>query len=269
MRWGKMKLFDYEVGLDKPLLIIAGPCLAESEQLCQDVSGHMMELTKDLGLPYVFKASYVKANRTSGRSPRETESGDALMWLGKLPCRVITDVHEAVDPVYVSAFVDMLQIPAFLCRQTELIEAAADTKLPIMIKKGQFMSPWDMKYAVEKATDMGNDQVLLCERGTMFGYGNLVVDMRSLIIMRKSRDGETRPVVFDSSHCVQLPGGRDHCSGGQREFIKPLARAAAAMGISGLFIETHPRPEDALSDRETQYPLAQMRELLESVLEVR
>jgi len=263
-----MKLCGFEVGLDQPLFLIAGPCTAESEQLCLDIAGHMKELTTKLGIPYIFKASYDKANRSSGKSPRGPGMETGLEWLARvrreIGVPVLTDVHTEAEIAPVAAVVDVLQTPAFLCRQTDFIQAVAATGKPVNIKKGQFLAPGDMKQVVAKAREANNgtDTLMVCERGASFGYNNLVSDMRSLAIMRETNC----PVVFDATHSVQLPGGQGTSSGGQREFVPVLARAAVAVGIAGLFMETHPTPETAFSDGPNAWPLAQMEELLETLL---
>ena len=264
-----MKLCDFEVGLDKPLFLIAGPCTAESEQLCLDVAGTMKELTGKLGVPYIFKASYDKANRSSGKSPRGPGVESGLEWLARvrkdIGVPVLTDVHDESQIAAVAAVVDVLQTPAFLCRQTDFIQAVATCGKPVNIKKGQFLAPGDMKQVVAKAREVAPDaSIMVCERGASFGYNNLVSDMRSLAIMRES----ACPVVFDATHSVQLPGGQGTSSGGQREFVPVLARAAIGVGIAGLFMETHPNPEKALSDGPNSWPLQHMAELLETLLEL-
>ncbi len=265
-----MKLGTFDVGLDQPLFLIAGPCTAESEQLCLDVAGHMKEVTARLGVPYLFKASYDKANRSSGKSPRGPGMEKGLEWLFRvrreIGVPVLTDVHTEADVAPVAAVVDVLQTPAFLCRQTDFIQAVAATGKPVNIKKGQFLAPGDMKQVVAKAKEAngGADTIMVCERGVSFGYNNLVADMRSLAIMRETGC----PVVFDATHSVQLPGGQGTSSGGQREFVPVLARAAVAAGIAGLFMETHPDPAKALSDGPNSWPLAQMANLLTELVEL-
>ncbi|MEW6165994.1 MAG: 3-deoxy-8-phosphooctulonate synthase [Pseudomonadota bacterium] len=263
-----MKLCGFEAGLDRPFFLIAGPCTAESEQLCLDVAGRMKEITGKLGIPYIFKASYDKANRSSGRSPRGPGMETGLEWLARvrreIGVPVLTDVHVEAEIAPVAAVVDVLQTPAFLCRQTDFIQAVASCGKPVNIKKGQFLAPGDMKQVVAKAKEAnhGADTIMVCERGASFGYNNLVSDMRSLAIMRETQC----PVVFDATHSVQLPGGQGTCSGGQREFVPVLARAAVAVGVAGLFMETHPTPETALSDGPNAWPLPQMEGLLETLL---
>ena len=264
-----MKLCHFEAGLDRPLFLIAGPCTAESEQLCLDVAGRMKEITGKLGVNYIFKASYDKANRSSGRSPRGPGMEQGLAWLARvrreINVPVLTDVHTEAEIAPVAAVVDVLQTPAFLCRQTDFIQAVAACGKPVNIKKGQFLAPGDMKQVVAKAKEAAPDAaIMVCERGASFGYNNLVSDMRSLAIMRET----ACPVVFDATHSVQLPGGQGTSSGGQREFVPVLARAAVGVGVAGLFMETHPTPETALSDGPNAWPLGQMEELLETLLEL-
>jgi 2-dehydro-3-deoxyphosphooctonate aldolase (KDO 8-P synthase) len=259
-----VKLCGFDVGLTQPLFLIAGPCTAESEQLCLDIAGHLKEICARLGIPYIFKASYDKANRSSGTSMRGLGIDEGLRILSEVRRRlgvpVLTDVHEIDQIAPVAAAVDVLQTPAFLCRQTDFIHAAAASGKPVNIKKGQFLAPGDMKNVVAKAREVngGADNLLVCERGASFGYNNLVSDMRSLAIMRETGC----PVVFDATHSVQLPGGQGASSGGQREFVPVLARAAVAVGISGLFMETHPCPEKAWSDGPNSWPLDRMARLL-------
>lgn len=261
-----MNLCGFAVGLDKPIFLIAGPDTLESEQLCLDVAGFLKEHTQRLGVPYIFKGSFDKANRTSGRSYRGPGMEQGLRILSsvkkKIGVPVITDVHEDTPVREVAAVVDVIQTPAFLCRQTNFIRAAAAAGRPVNIKKGQFLSPWEMKNVVEKAKSTGNQQIMVCERGFSFGYNNLVVDMRGLAAMRETGC----PVVFDATHSVQLPGGQGGSSGGQREFIPVLARAAVAAGVSGVFMETHPKPDEALCDGPNSWPLALMPELLETLV---
>lgn len=263
-----MNLFNIDLyrGLNKPFFLIAGPCVIESEAMVMDIAGHMTELTKRLNIPYVFKASFDKANRSSANSFRGLGLEKGLSILERVRTHfgipVITDVHEDTPLDEVSRVVDILQTPAFLCRQTNFIQNVAKTMKPINIKKGQFLSPNDMEHVVAKARAVGNNQIMVCERGASFGYNNLVSDMRSLAIMRNTQC----PVVFDATHSVQLPGGQGSSSGGQREFVPVLARAAIAAGISGLFMETHPNPEQALSDGPNNWPLDKMESLLETLL---
>jgi 2-dehydro-3-deoxyphosphooctonate aldolase (KDO 8-P synthase) len=264
-----MKLCGFEVGLDRPLFLIAGPCVVESRQLQMEVAGRLKEMCQPLGIPFIFKSSYDKANRSSGKSFRGLGMDKGLEILAavkkELGVPLLTDVHTEDEVKPVAAVVDVLQTPAFLCRQTDFIHAAASAGKAVNIKKGQFLSPQEMKNVVDKAREAsGQDNVMVCERGFSFGYGNLVSDMRSLAIMRNTGC----PVVFDATHSVQLPGGQGTASGGQREFIPVLARAAVATGISGLFMETHPDPEKALSDGPNAWPLGMMRELLETLVEL-
>jgi 2-dehydro-3-deoxyphosphooctonate aldolase (KDO 8-P synthase) len=264
-----MKLCGFEAGIDHPLFLIAGPCVVESRELQLETAGRLKEICAALGVPLVFKSSYDKANRTSSASFRGLGMDAGLKILAEvkrqLGLAVLTDVH-AIDEVEpVAAVVDVLQTPAFLCRQTDFIRAAAAAGRPVNIKKGQFLSPQEMSNVVDKARQAsGADNVMVCERGFAFGYGNLVSDMRSLAIMRDTGC----PVVFDATHSVQLPGGQGSSSGGQREFIPVLARAAVASGIAGLFMETHPNPDKALSDGPNAWPLDMMRELLETLVEL-
>ena len=263
-----MRLCDFDVGLDQPFFLIAGPCTAESLELCIDVAGQMKEICVRLGVPYIFKASYDKANRSSGKSARGPGVDGGLYILSEVRRQigvpVLTDVHTEADITAVASVVDVLQTPAFLCRQTDFIHAAAACGKPVNIKKGQFMAPGDMKNVVAKAKEAngGADTIMVCERGASFGYSNLVSDMRSLAIMRET----ACPVVFDATHSVQLPGGQGTVSGGQREFVPVLARAAVAVGIAGLFMETHPCPEKALSDGPNSWPLDRMESLLSSLV---
>jgi len=263
-----MKLCDFEVGLDQPLFLIAGPCVIESMQLQLDVAGKLKEITGKLGINFIFKSSFDKANRTSGTSFRGPGMEEGLRVLAEvkrqLGVPVLTDVHEYTPMDEVASVVDVLQTPAFLVRQTDFIRKVCAAGKPVNIKKGQFLSPWDMKPVVEKAKSTGNDQIMVCERGASFGYNNLVSDMRSLAVMRET----SCPVVFDATHSVQLPGGQGTSSGGQREFVPVLARAAIAVGVAGVFMETHPKPEEALSDGPNAWPLGRMRALLETMLEL-
>jgi 2-dehydro-3-deoxyphosphooctonate aldolase (KDO 8-P synthase) len=263
-----VNLCGFEVGLNKPLFLIAGPDTLESEQLCIDVAGKLKEATKRLGIPYIFKGSFDKANRTSGKSYRGPGMDEGLKILAKIKQQVgvpvLTDVHEDTPIREVAAVVDVIQTPAFLCRQTNFIRMAASAGKPVNIKKGQFLSPWEMKQVVEKAASTGNKQILVCERGFSFGYNNLVVDMRGLAIMRDTGC----PVVFDATHSVQLPGGQGTASGGAREHISVLARAAVGAGVSGVFMETHPKPDEALCDGPNSWPLHLMPELLETLVEL-
>jgi 2-dehydro-3-deoxyphosphooctonate aldolase (KDO 8-P synthase) len=257
-----MQLCDFEVGGDRPLFLIAGPCVIESEGLCIDTAGTLREITRALGIPYVFKASFDKANRTSHESFRGPGIEQGLRILDEVRRQVgvpvLTDVHEDTPLTEVAAVVDVLQTPAFLCRQTNFIQAVARLGKPVNIKKAQFLAPWDMQHVVAKARAVGNDAIMVCERGTSFGYNYLVSDMRALVVMR----GTGAPVVFDATHSVQMPGGQGTSSGGQREFVPALARAAVAVGIAGVFMETHPDPARALSDGPNAWPLGQMQALL-------
>ncbi|MGC1854604.1 MAG: 3-deoxy-8-phosphooctulonate synthase [Candidatus Aquirickettsiella sp.] len=263
-----MKLLNFEVGIDKPLFVMAGPCVVESEPLAMETAGRLKEITDKLNIPFIYKSSFDKANRSSAKSFRGLglEAGLAILAKVKkeLGVAVVTDVHEDTPLNEVASVVDVLQTPAFLCRQTNFIQKVAQQGLPVNIKKGQFLSPWDMQYVVEKARQVGNAKIMVCERGVTFGYNNLVSDMRSLAIMRATQC----PVVFDATHSVQLPGGQGGSSGGQREFIPVLARAAVAVGISGLFMETHPNPEQALSDGPNSWPLEKIAELLATLQEL-
>jgi 2-dehydro-3-deoxyphosphooctonate aldolase (KDO 8-P synthase) len=263
-----VKLCGFDAGLDRPLFLIAGPDTLESEQLCLDVAGHLKERAGRLGMPYIFKGSFDKANRTSGASYRGPGMAEGLKILSKVQKQigipVLTDVHEDTPLAEVAAVVDVMQTPAFLCRQTNFIRSVAKQGKPMNIKKGQFLSPWEMKNVVDKARSTGNQQVMVCERGFSFGYNNLVVDMRGLAVMRETG----APVVFDATHSVQLPGGQGTASGGQREHISVLARAAVAAGVSGVFMETHPKPDEALCDGPNSWPLALMGELLETLVEI-
>ena len=267
-----MKLCGFDIGLDQPFFLIAGPCVVESEQLQMDTAGALKEITGSLGIPFIFKSSYDKANRSSGTSFRGPGMQKGLEILAKvkreLNLPLLTDVHSESEIAAVSAVVDVLQTPAFLCRQTDFIHAVAQSGLPVNIKKGQFLAPGDMKNVIDKARaaareiGLNEDRFLACERGVSFGYNNLVSDMRSLVVMRDTGC----PVVFDATHSVQLPGGMDGKSGGQREFVPALARAAIAVGVAGVFMETHPDPDKALSDGPNAWPLDKMMGLLETML---
>ena len=263
-----MKLCDFKVGIDQPLFLIAGPCVIENEQLVIETAGNLKEITSALGIPFIFKSSFDKANRSSHESFRGPglEAGLAILEKVKaqLGVPVLTDVHEDTPLDEVAAVVDVLQTPAFLCRQTNFIQNVARQGKPVNIKKGQFLSPWDMKNVSDKALATGNNQIMVCERGASFGYNNLVSDMRSLAVMRDTGV----PVVFDATHSVQLPGGQGSCSGGQREFVPVLARAAVAAGVSGIFMETHPDPASALSDGPNAWPLGEMQALLATLKEI-
>lgn len=258
-----MKLCGFEVGLDQPLFLIAGPCVIESEQLALDTAGYLKEITTKLNIPFIYKSSFDKANRSSMDSFRGLGLEEGLRILQKVQQQigvpVLTDVHEDTPLNEVASVVDVLQTPAFLCRQTNFIQQVAAQGKPVNIKKGQFLAPWDMVHVVKKAKATGNEQIMVCERGASFGYNNLVSDMRSLAAMRDTQC----PVVFDATHSVQLPGGQGTSSGGQREFVPVLARAATAVGIAGLFMETHPNPAEAKSDGPNSWPLHKMQAMLE------
>jgi len=263
-----MNLCGFDVGLDQPLFLIAGPCVIESLQLQVDTAGTLKDVTARLGIPFIFKSSFDKANRTSGTSFRGPGLEEGLKILAEVKRQVgvpvLTDVHEYTPLAEVASVVDVLQTPAFLCRQTDFIRNVASAGKPVNIKKGQFLSPWEMKHVAAKARDTGNTQIMVCERGASFGYNNLVSDMRSLVVMRDTGC----PVVFDATHSVQLPGGADGKSGGQREFVPALARAAVAVGVAGLFMETHPDPDRALSDGPNAWPLGRMESLLATLVEL-
>jgi 2-dehydro-3-deoxyphosphooctonate aldolase (KDO 8-P synthase) len=262
-----VNLCNFEVGLDKPLFLIAGPCVIESEQLALETAGRLKEMTTRLGIPFIYKSSFDKANRTSIGGHRGPGIEEGLRILAEVKRQigvpVLTDVHEYTPMEEVAEVVDVLQTPAFLCRQTDFIVKACSVGRPVNIKKGQFLSPWEMKHVTDKAKTTGNAQLMVCERGASFGYNNLVSDMRSLAVMRDT----ACPVVFDATHSVQLPGGAGGKSGGQREFVPVLARAAVAVGIAGIFMETHPDPDKALSDGPNAWPLGKMLELLETLLQ--
>jgi len=263
-----MNITQFDIGLDKPFLLIAGPCVIESESLALDTAGKLKEITNELKIPFIYKSSFDKANRTSVESFRGLGFEKGLQILQKvkdeIQVPILTDVHEYTPLKEVASVVDVLQTPAFLCRQTDFIQNVAKQGLPVNIKKAQFLSPHDMKNVVEKARAAGNNQLMVCERGTSFGYNNLVVDMRSLVIMRETGC----PVIFDATHSVQLPGGQGKSTGGQREFVPALARAAIAVGVAGIFIETHPNPDKALSDGPNMIPLAEMKPLLETLKKI-
>ncbi|WP_019570667.1 3-deoxy-8-phosphooctulonate synthase [Thioalkalivibrio sp. ALE11] len=260
-----MELCGFSVGLDRPFFLIGGPCVIESEAMAEETAGQLAELTRELGIPFIYKSSFDKANRSSTRSYRGPGMEEGLRILESVRERmgvpVLTDVHEDTPLAEVAAVVDVLQTPAFLCRQTNFIQNVARQGLPVNIKKGQFMAPWDMGNVVDKAREAGNESVMVCERGVSFGYNTLISDMRGLADMRRTG----APVVFDATHSVQQPGGQGASSGGQREYVPVLARAAVASGISGLFMETHPDPANALSDGPNAWPLPRMRELLETL----
>lgn len=261
-----MKLCNFEVGLTRPLFLIAGPCVIESEQLALDTAGYLKEVTTKLNVPFIYKSSFDKANRSSHESFRGPGVQQGLKILDKVKQQigvpVLTDVHEDTPLAEVAAVVDVMQTPAFLCRQTNFIQQVAAQGIPVNIKKGQFLAPWDMVHVANKAKATGNQQIMVCERGVSFGYNNLVSDMRSLAVMRETEC----PVVFDATHSVQLPGGQGTCSGGQREFVPVLARAAVSVGVSGIFMETHPNPDQAKSDGPNAWPIQRMQELLEVLL---
>jgi 2-dehydro-3-deoxyphosphooctonate aldolase (KDO 8-P synthase) len=263
-----MKLLDFEVGPDRPFFLIAGPCVVESEALAFDTAGKLKELTSRLGIPFIYKSSFDKANRSSRSSFRGPGLEEGLRVLSEVKAQlgvpVLTDVHEDTPMGEVASVVDVLQTPAFLCRQTNFIVNVCSQQRPVNIKKGQFLSPWEMQNVVDKARSTGNPQIMVCERGFSFGYNNLVSDMRSLAVMRATG----APVVFDATHSVQLPGGKGSASGGQREFVPVLARAAIAAGVAGVFMETHPDPDKALSDGPNAWPLPKMKALLETLVEL-
>ena len=272
-----MKLCGFEAGLDRPLFLIAGPCVIESREMAMETAGRLKEIAAAVGIPFIYKSSYDKANRTSGKSFRGLGVAAGLRILAEVKQQigvpVLTDIHDTPEIADVAAVVDVLQTPAFLCRQTDFIRAAASAGKPVNIKKGQFLSPWEMKNVVDKAREAAReaagtgaytDNIMVCERGASFGYNTLVSDMRSLAVMRESNC----PVVFDATHSVQQPGGQGDKSGGQREFVPVLARAAVAAGIAGVFMETHPDPDKALSDGPNAWPLGRMQELLETLVEL-
>ena len=263
-----MKLCHFEAGLDQPLFLISGPCVIESEQLAMDTAGQLKEMCAALDIPFIYKSSFDKANRSSTQSFRGPGMEEGLRILSEVKKQigvpVLTDVHEDTPLAEVAAVVDVLQTPAFLCRQTNFILNTASQGKPVNVKKGQFLSPWEMRNVVEKARSTGNDRIMVCERGFSFGYNNLVADMRSLAVMRETGC----PVVFDATHSVQLPGGQGNASGGQREFVPVLARAAIAAGVAGVFMETHPDPSQALSDGPNAWPLDRMRALLTVMKEI-
>ncbi len=263
-----MKLCNFEVGLDRPFFLIAGPCVIESEKLALETATELRGIADKLGVPFIYKSSFDKANRSSHQSFRGPGVEEGLKILEKVKSQVgtpvLTDVHEDTPLDEVASVVDVLQTPAFLCRQTNFIQAVARAGRPVNIKKGQFLAPWDMINVVEKAKAAGNDQIMVCERGVSFGYNYLISDMRGLMVMRETGC----PVVFDATHSVQMPGGKGTASGGQREFVPVLARAAVATGVSGLFMETHPDPEKALSDGPNAWPLGRMAGLLETLVEL-
>jgi len=263
-----MKLCHFEAGIDQPFFLLSGPCVVESEGLTLEIAANMKALTDELGIPYIFKASFDKANRSSHTSFRGPGIEEGLRILQQvkqeLDIPVITDVHEDTPLDEVAEVVDVMQTPAFLCRQTNFIQKVAEQGIPVNIKKGQFLAPWDMKNVVDKAKVTGNEQIMVCERGYTFGYNALISDMRGLATMRETGC----PVVFDATHSVQQPGGQGSCSGGERQHVPVLARAAMAAGIAGIFMETHPNPEEALSDGPNSWPTDRMRELLEMLLKI-
>lgn len=263
-----MKLCGFSVGIDAPLFLIAGPCVIESEELAIETAGYLKEMCLQLSLPFIYKSSFDKANRSSMGSYRGPGFEKGLRILEKVKAQigvpVLTDVHEDTPLLEVASVVDVLQTPAFLCRQTNFIQSVSALNKPVNIKKGQFLAPWEMKHVVAKAKACGNDNIMVCERGVSFGYNNLVSDMRSLKIMRETGC----PVIYDATHSVQLPGGNNGVSGGQREFIPALARAAVAAGIAGIFMETHPDPDKALSDGPNSWPMARMKELLQNLVAI-
>ncbi len=263
-----MKLLDWEVGIDKPFFLICGPCVIESEQLAIDTAGYMKEITDRLGIPYIYKSSFDKANRSSSKSFRGPGLEEGLRILQKVKDQVgvpvLTDVHEDTPIQEVADVVDVMQTPAFLCRQTNFIRKVCEPGIPVNIKKGQFLSPWDMKNVVDKARETGNQHIMVCERGVSFGYNNLVSDMRSLSIMRDTGC----PVVYDATHSAQLPGGQGSSSGGLRDVIPVLARAAIAAGVSGVFMESHPNPEVAKCDGPNSFPMYRIEEMLRVMKEL-
>ncbi len=263
-----MKLCGFEAGLDQPLFLIAGPCVIESEQMAMSTAEQLKRITEQLGISFIYKSSFDKANRTSSQSYRGPGMAEGLRTLQKvkqeLNLPILTDVHEDTPLDEVAEVVDVLQTPAFLCRQTNFIKQVAVVGKPVNIKKGQFLAPWEMKNVIDKARETGNEQIMACERGVSFGYNNLVSDMRSLAVMRETGC----PVVYDATHSVQQPGGLGGCSGGNREFVPVLARAAVASGVSGLFMETHPDPEKALSDGPNSWPLDKMSDLIKTLMDI-
>ncbi len=262
------ELCGFEVGLTKPLFLIAGPCVIESEYVALSTAEQLITISADLGIPFIYKSSFDKANRTSSQSYRGPGMAEGLRILQKvkdeLNVPILTDVHEDTPLDEICEVVDVLQTPAFLCRQTNFIQSVAKTGLPVNIKKGQFLAPWDMKNVIDKAKETGNQQIMACERGVSFGYNNLVSDMRALAVMRETGC----PVVYDATHSVQQPGGLGGCSGGNREFVPVLARAAVASGVSGLFMETHPDPDKALSDGPNSWPLNKMNDLIKMLMAI-
>jgi 2-dehydro-3-deoxyphosphooctonate aldolase (KDO 8-P synthase) len=267
MQQNSWKLLDFEVGLNQPLFLMAGPCVIESEQLAIDTAGYLKEVTSKLGINFIYKSSFDKANRSSGTTFRGPGIDEGLRIMSEvkrqLGLPLVTDIHDVEQIDQVASVVDILQTPAFLCRQTDFIKAVAKTGKPINIKKGQFLAPWDMKNVTDKALSVeGHGLIMACERGVSFGYNNLISDMTSLVVMRET----SCPVVFDATHSVQLPGGQGHSSGGRREFVPVLARAAVAVGISGIFMETHPRPDEAKSDGPNSFPMYQIEDFLTEIM---
>lgn len=263
-----MKLCGFEVGQDKPFFLISGPCVVESEKMTLSIAENLKQITDKLSIPYIFKASFDKANRSSHTSFRGPGMEEGLRILERVKddydLPIITDVHEDTALDEVASVVDVVQTPAFLCRQTNFIQKVAKLNIPVNIKKGQFLAPWDMKNVVDKAKATGNEQIMVCERGYTFGYNNMVSDMRGLATMRDTNC----PVIFDATHSVQLPGGQGNCSGGERQHVPVVARAAMAVGIAGIFMESHPKPDEALSDGPNSWPLGRMEELLETLLKL-
>ena len=267
MQQNSWKLLDFEVGLNQPLFLMAGPCVIESEQLAIDTAGYLKEVTSKLGINFIYKSSFDKANRSSGTTFRGPGIDEGLRIMSEvkrqLGLPLVTDIHDVEQIDQVASVVDILQTPAFLCRQTDFIKAVAKTGKPINIKKGQFLAPWDMKNVTDKALSVeGHGLIMACERGVSFGYNNLISDMTSLVVMRETNC----PVVFDATHSVQLPGGQGNSSGGRREFVPVLARAAVAVGISGIFMETHPRPDEAKSDGPNSFPMYQIEDFLTEIM---
>lgn len=269
MQQNSWKLLDFEVGLNKPLFLMAGPCVIESEQLAIDTAGYLKEVTSKLGINFIYKSSFDKANRSSGTTFRGPGIDEGLRIMSEvkrqLGLPLVTDIHDVEQIDQVASVVDILQTPAFLCRQTDFIKAVAKTGKPINVKKGQFLAPWDMKNVTDKALSVeGHGLIMACERGVSFGYNNLISDMTSLVVMRETNC----PVVFDATHSVQLPGGQGNSSGGRREFVPVLARAAVAVGISGMFMETHPRPDEAKSDGPNSFPMYQIENFLTEIMAI-
>lgn len=269
MQQDSWKLLDFEIGLNKPLFLMAGPCVIESEQLAIDTAGYLKEVTSKLGINFIYKSSFDKANRSSGTTFRGPGIDEGLRIMSEvkrqLGLPLVTDIHDVEQIDQVASVVDILQTPAFLCRQTDFIKAVAKTGKPINVKKGQFLAPWDMKNVTDKALSVeGHGLIMACERGVSFGYNNLISDMTSLVVMRETNC----PVVFDATHSVQLPGGQGNSSGGRREFVPVLARAAVAVGISGIFMETHPRPDEAKSDGPNSFPMYQIEDFLTEIMAI-